>query len=49
MGGCIVVVVEDKCAAGVIENMAERYYRPRNLPVEAEVVTPVGGLCTIDA
>ncbi len=49
MGGCIVVVVEDKHAPGVIENMAEQYYRPRNLPVEAEVVTPVGGLCTIDA
>jgi N-acetylgalactosamine kinase len=49
MGGCIVAVVEDKQAPGVIENMAQQYYRPRSLPVEAEVVTPVGGLCTIDA
>jgi len=48
MGGCIAVVVEDRHAGQVIENMAEEYYRPRNLPVEAEVVTPVGGLCTMD-
>ena len=48
MGGCIVAVVEDKHARQVIENMAEQYYHPRNLPVEAEVVTPVGGLCTMD-
>ena len=48
MGGCIVVVVEDKHARRVIENMAEQYYRPRNLPVEVQVVTPVGGLCTMD-
>jgi N-acetylgalactosamine kinase len=47
MGGCIVVVVEDKHAPKVIENMAEQYYRPRTLPVEAEIVTPVGGLCTM--
>jgi len=48
MGGCIVAVVEDKHAHQVIENMAEQYYRPRNLAVEAEVVNPVGGLCTMD-
>lgn len=47
MGGCIVVVVEDKYAPRVIENMAEQFYRPRNLPVEAEIATPVGGLCTM--
>jgi N-acetylgalactosamine kinase len=47
MGGCIVVVAEDEHARRVIENMAEKYYRPRNLPVEAEIVTPVGGLCTM--
>ncbi|MHC4425008.1 MAG: galactokinase [Planctomycetota bacterium] len=47
MGGCIVVVIEDKYAPKVIENMAEQYYRPRNQPVEAEIVTPVGGLCTM--
>jgi N-acetylgalactosamine kinase len=48
MGGCIVAVVEDEHAAGVIENMARRYYQPRNLPVKAEIVRPVGGLCTLD-
>jgi N-acetylgalactosamine kinase len=48
MGGCIVAVVEDEHARQVIENLAEQYYQPRNLPVEAEIVTPVGGLCMID-
>ncbi len=48
MGGCIVLVVEDKHAPGVIENLAEQYYRPRGLPVKAEIITPVGGLCTLD-
>jgi galactokinase len=48
MGGGIVVVVEDKHARQVIDDLAEQYYRPRNLKVAAEVVTPIGGLCTID-
>jgi hypothetical protein len=48
MGGCIVAVVEDKHARLLVENMAERYYRPRNLPVKAEIITPVGGLCAMD-
>ncbi len=48
MGGSIVVVVKDECAQQVVENLANQYYRPRNLKVAAEVVTPVGGLCTID-
>jgi len=48
MGGCIVAVVKQECASQVIENMAEQYYRPRNLPVKAEVIMPVGGLCTLD-
>jgi len=48
MGGSIVVVVKDECARQVVENLANQYYRPRNLKVAAEVVTPVGGLCTID-
>ncbi len=47
MGGCIVAIAEEKYAKHVIENMAEQYYHPRNLPVEAEIVTPVGGLCTM--
>ncbi len=48
MGGSIVVVVKDEKVQKVIDNLAEQYYRPRNLEVSAEVVTPVGGLCTID-
>ncbi len=48
MGGSIVAVIEDKHARQLIENMAEQYYRPRNLPVGAEIITPVGGLCTMD-
>ncbi len=48
MGGSIVAVVEDKHAGQLIENMAEQYYRPRKQSVQAEIITPVGGLCTID-
>jgi galactokinase len=48
MGGCIVAVVEDKHAQLLIKNLTEQYYHPRNLPVEAQIVTPVGGLCTMD-
>jgi len=48
MGGCIVAVAEQEHAARVIENMAQRYYHPRGLPVKAEIVMPVGGLCTMD-
>ena len=47
MGGCIVAVVENEHAPRLIENMAEQYYRPRNLPVRAEIITPVGGLCAM--
>jgi len=48
MGGSIVIVVEDEHARQVIDNLAEQYYRPRNLEVASEIVTAVGGLCTID-
>ncbi|HCO95417.1 MAG TPA: hypothetical protein DIU00_15950 [Phycisphaerales bacterium] len=48
MGGCIVAVVENEHAPRLIENMVEQYYQPRNLPVRAEIITPVGGLCTMD-
>jgi N-acetylgalactosamine kinase len=48
MGGCIVAVVEDEHARRLVENMAEQYYHPRNLPVRAEIITPVGGLCSMD-
>jgi len=48
MGGCIVVVVENRYAQKLIENLAEQYYHPHNLPVVAEIITPVGGLCTMN-
>jgi galactokinase len=48
MGGCIMAVVEDEYARRLVDNMAEQYYQPRNLPVRAEIITPVGGLCTMD-
>ncbi|MHC4396946.1 MAG: galactokinase [Planctomycetota bacterium] len=48
MGGSIVAVVEEKYAQQVVDNMAESYYRPKRLPVEVEIVSPVGGLCTIE-
>jgi len=48
MGGCIVVVVENEHARRLIQNMTEQYYQPHNLPVNAEIITPVGGLCAMD-
>ena len=48
MGGCIVAVVENEHARRLIENMTEQYYHPRNLSVKAEIITPVGGLCSMD-
>jgi len=48
MGGCIVAVVESERAQTVVDNMAEHYYRPRNLPLAAEIITPVGGLHTFE-
>jgi galactokinase len=48
MGGCIMAVVEDEYAQQLVENMTEQYYHPRNLSARAEIITPVGGLCTMD-
>jgi len=48
MGGCIVAVVENEHARRLVANMTEQYYHPRNLPVRAEIITPVGGLCAMD-
>lgn len=48
MGGCIVAVVKSEHAYKVIENMAEQYYYRRNVPVAAEIIAPVGGLCALD-
>jgi len=48
MGGCIVAVVESQHTDALIENLAEQYYRPRNIGVSTEIITPVGGLTTFD-
>ncbi|MBL7145970.1 MAG: hypothetical protein ISS76_17165 [Phycisphaerae bacterium] len=48
MGGSIVAVVQDKHAQQLIENLARQFYRQRNLPPGAEIIIPVGGLCTMD-
>jgi N-acetylgalactosamine kinase len=46
MGGCIVAGVETQQALALVENLTRLYYHPRSLPPRAEVITPVGGLCT---
>lgn len=43
LGGSIVAVVEESRADELIARLARDYYAPRNLPVAAEVVRPVGG------
>ncbi len=43
LGGSIVAVVEEGHAHELIENLTREYYRPRQLPARAEIVTPVGG------
>jgi N-acetylgalactosamine kinase len=48
MGGCIVAVIEDAQVPVLIENLARQYYRPRNLHMGTQVVTPVGGLRMMD-
>ncbi|MDI6775414.1 MAG: galactokinase family protein [Verrucomicrobiota bacterium] len=48
LGGSIVALVEEERAGDLIERLAERYYRPRGLPVCAEIVAPVGGAGVID-
>ena len=48
MGGCIVAIVESEHARRLIQNMAEQYYLPRKLLVKAEIIAPVGGLCSMD-
>ncbi|MBN1509801.1 MAG: hypothetical protein JW955_23340 [Sedimentisphaerales bacterium] len=48
MGGCIVAIVKSERVPDLIENMVQRYYRPRNLSSAAETITAVGGLHTFD-
>ena len=48
IGGSLVVLVAERNAQQVIDNMAQQYYNPRSLPVKAEIVSPVGGASVID-
>ena len=43
LGGSMIALVRKENARDVVEAMASAYYRPRNLPVRAEIVVPVGG------
>lgn len=48
LGGSTVAVVDQARAADLIDRLAREYYEPRNLPVAAEVVRPVGGAGVMD-
>jgi len=48
LGGSIVAVVEEGHARELIDNLAKEYYHPRNIPVHAEIVGPVGGAGVLD-
>ena len=43
LGGSMIALVKADRAEQVVEALAEGYYRPRNLPVAAGSVAPVGG------
>jgi N-acetylgalactosamine kinase len=43
LGGCILVLVEERTSSRLLENLAREYYEPRDLPMNAESVAPVGG------
>jgi len=48
LGGSMIALVEEAHADELVERMAEDYYRPRDLPVKAEIVAPVGGAGVMD-
>ncbi len=48
LGGSMLAVVEAKRAHELVQDMARGYYRPRSLPVRAEIVVPVGGAGILD-
>ena len=48
MGGSLVAVVKEENAQQVIDNMAEKYFTPRDLPLRAEIVSPVAGCAVMD-
>ena len=48
LGGSMIALVEADHADAVVDALAEGYYRPRGLPVAAEIVAPVGGAGVMD-
>jgi len=48
LGGCAVVLCEEKSAPDVIQSLTESYYHPRGLEPAAEVIDPVGGAGVIE-
>ncbi|MCK4602326.1 MAG: hypothetical protein KAU28_07655, partial [Phycisphaerae bacterium] len=48
LGGSIVILARKGCAEAVIAAMADGYYRPRSLPVMAQLCPPVGGSGILD-
>jgi N-acetylgalactosamine kinase len=48
LGGCIVVVVKKEEAQAVMRALEGRYYKPRGLPLAAEVVIPVASAAVIE-
>lgn len=48
LGGSIVAVVEEASLPKLMRSLERHYYGPRNLPVAAEVVGPVGGAGVLD-
>jgi galactokinase len=47
LGGCMVALARDRSAQRVVAELEERYYRPRNLAVTAQVCEGVGGACVL--
>jgi len=48
LGGSVIAIVKEQNAPALIERLAREYYGPRNLPVHAEIVSPVAGADIID-
>ena len=48
MGGSVAILVEKNHAEALIERLADGYYRANDLPVKAEIVSPIAGACVIE-
>lgn len=48
LGGSIVAIVDGKYDQVLLQNLENEYYKPKGLPLCAEVVIPVGGGSVLD-